>query len=361
MNKHVNKSDKELLRQKAEELLKLKPSGKHTPYSESEILKLIYELEVHQIELEMQNEELGLSKIAAEEAAEKYQDLYEFAPTAYFTLSENGTILDMNLNGARILGRDRSHFLNSRFGSFVSAATRPFFVSFLKVLYEEKRIHECELILAPDDKKSFPIHLSGILDENSHHCNVTVMDITALKEHEAEILENEVQYQNLANSGLALIWIAGTDKLCTFFNKPWLDFTGRSLEQELGNGWAEGVHPDDFDRCLDIYVTHFDQRKSFSMEYRLRHFSGEYRWIIDLGTPNYSNKNEFVGFIGHCFDISNHKNIENNLLKKSAQLELMNQQFIGREQKMIELKKEVNELFIKLKQEEKYFIWTADE
>ena len=114
MNKHVNKSDKELLRQKAEELLKLKPSGKHTPYSESEILKLIYELEVHQIELEMQNEELGLSKIAAEEAAEKYQDLYEFAPTAYFTLSENGTILDMNLNGARILGRDRSHFLNSR-------------------------------------------------------------------------------------------------------------------------------------------------------------------------------------------------------------------------------------------------------
>jgi PAS domain S-box-containing protein len=121
---------------------------------------------------------------------------------------------------------------------------------------------------------------------------------------ETELREREVQYHNLADSGLALIWTAGTDKLCSYFNEPWLKFTGRPLEKEVGNGWAEGVHPDDFDRCLATYVAAFDQREAFEMEYRLMHHSGEYRWITDMGTPNFNSRGEFVGYIGHCFDIT---------------------------------------------------------
>lgn len=131
---------------------------------------------------------------------------------------------------------------------------------------------------------------------------------------EIGLLEKEVQYKNLADSGLTLIWTAGTDKLCDFFNKPWLEFTGRELEQEIGNGWAEGVHPDDFDACLKTYVTAFDKREPFQMEYRLRHHSGEYRWISDLGKPNYNSQGDFIGYIGNCFDITEHKNIEQALL-----------------------------------------------
>jgi PAS domain S-box-containing protein len=149
----------------------------------------------------------------------------------------------------------------------------------------------------------------------------SVSDITERKQAEDIIHEKEVQYRNLANFGIALIWASGTDKLCNYFNEPWLKFTGRTLEQELGNGWAEGVHPEDFDRCLKTYVTAFDKHEAFQMEYRLRHTSGEYRWIIDLGNPNYNSCHEFIGYIGHCFDITERKHIEHELKKAKEHAE----------------------------------------
>jgi PAS domain S-box-containing protein len=98
--------------------------------------------------------------------------------------------------------------------------------------------------------------------------------------------------------------MAGTDKLCSFFNKPWLDFTGRSMEQELGNGWAEGVHPDDLERCLQVYTSAFDAQQSFVMQYRLRRNDGEYRWISDQGVPRYDEQRRFAGYIGSCVDVT---------------------------------------------------------
>ena len=132
-------------------------------------------------------------------------------------------------------------------------------------------------------------------------------DITARKEAEERLRESEQHFRTLANSGSALIWTAATDKLCDYFNEPWLRFTGRTMEQELGYGWAEGVHPDDFDRCVDIYVTHFDQRLPFAMEYRLRHADGNYRWLADLGSPRFNSRGEFIGYIGFCYDITEQK------------------------------------------------------
>ena len=148
----------------------------------------------------------------------------------------------------------------------------------------------------------------------------THTDITERKIAEGALMESEVQYRNLANAGLALIWTSGTDKLCNYFNETWLKFTGRTLAQEMGNGWAEGVHPEDFDRCLETYITAFDKHEPFEMEYRLQHSSGEYRWLLDLGTPNYDKSGEFKGYIGHCFDISERKNAENVLNETLSKL-----------------------------------------
>ncbi|WP_296831125.1 EAL domain-containing protein [Thiomicrospira sp.] len=119
-----------------------------------------------------------------------------------------------------------------------------------------------------------------------------------------QLEENEALYRTMTNNGQALIWIADLDKLCTFFNRPWLDFTGRTLDQELGNGWTVGVHPDDLTHCLNTYQTAFDARQKFSMIYRLKRHDGEYRWIVDEGTPRYDAQGQFVGYIGHGLDIT---------------------------------------------------------
>jgi diguanylate cyclase (GGDEF)-like protein/PAS domain S-box-containing protein len=135
-------------------------------------------------------------------------------------------------------------------------------------------------------------------------------DITEQRLAERALRESEQLYRDVTDNGQALIWLAGLDKGCFYFNRPWLRFTGRTLEQEYGNGWAEGVHPDDFERCLAIYVEAFDLHERFSMVYRLRRHDGVYRWILDDGAPRFDGNNAFIGYVGHCLDITEQKNVE---------------------------------------------------
>jgi PAS domain S-box-containing protein len=129
-------------------------------------------------------------------------------------------------------------------------------------------------------------------------------DITDRKMAEEELRESEERFRTVANAAPVFIWMSGVDKLCTFFNKPWLKFTGRTMEQEMGNGWAEGVHPDDLQKCLQTYTEAFNAREPFVMEYRLRRHDGEYRWISDNGVPRYDTEKNFTGYIGSCVDIT---------------------------------------------------------
>jgi PAS domain S-box-containing protein len=132
-------------------------------------------------------------------------------------------------------------------------------------------------------------------------------DVTIPKSAEQALRESEQRFRVITEAAPIMVWMAGTDKLCFYFNKGWLDFVGHTLEKEAGNGWAEGVHPEDFDRCLQIYVTSFDARQPFEMEYRLRHHSGEYRWILDHGVPRYAPDGTFEGYVGGCLDIHDQK------------------------------------------------------
>lgn len=125
------------------------------------------------------------------------------------------------------------------------------------------------------------------------------------------------QYRLLVESSPVMIWRAGLDAKCDYFNETWLAFTGRTFEQELGNGWAEGVHRDDFDRCLEVYLDHFARRAVFEMEYRLRRHDGAYRWIFDRGVPFSDEAGQFAGFIGSCVDVEERVRAQ-ALLQESA-------------------------------------------
>ena len=144
-----------------------------------------------------------------------------------------------------------------------------------------------------------------------------IEDISQRKAAELALEESETRFFSMFNSFPYLVWISGNDGLCTFFNHAWLDFTGKNIEQELGYGWSEGVHPDDLQYCLDIYQSAFKQHQNFQMEYRLRRFDGEYRWLLAEGMPRFKLDSDFAGYIGTCIDITELKRARE--IKKDAE------------------------------------------
>lgn len=158
--------------------------------------------------------------------------------------------------------------------------------------------------------------------------------ITELKCSQAVLRESEERFRLVANTAPVMIWMAGPDKQCVYFNQPWLDFTGRTLEQELGSGWTEGVHPDDLAACLRTYGESFDRREVFTMEYRLRRRDGEYCWMMDQGVPRFHPDGSFAGYIGSCADVTHRRQAEEALAGVSRKLIMAHEEeraWIGRE------------------------------
>ena len=137
-----------------------------------------------------------------------------------------------------------------------------------------------------------------------------VLDVTERKQIEVALRESEALFRQMANSSPTLIWMSDTSKLCCYFNQPWLEFTGRTMEQEMGHGWEQAVHPEDSQRCLETYINAFNARQEFKMEYRLKRADGKYQWILDIGVPRFTSEGIFLGYIGSCIDISDRKQVE---------------------------------------------------
>ena len=155
---------------------------------------------------------------------------------------------------------------------------------------------------------------------------VASSDVTERVAAQQAVRESEARFRYMADSAPVMIWVSDADKCCTYVNKQWLGFTGRSIQQELGSGWAEGIHPEDAERSFKTFTESFAERKPFEMEYRLRRKDGEYRWIYDTGFPRFSIDNVFLGYIGSCLDITERKESEVKLRRAHEELkELKNQ------------------------------------
>lgn len=154
----------------------------------------------------------------------------------------------------------------------------------------------------------------------------TQRDVTIQRQHEIALRDSETRFRVMADIAPVMIWTSNISAKSDWFNKPWLDFTGRTLEEEVGDGWLEGIHPDDRESCNETFMAAFAARDPFTMQYRFRRHDGEYRWILDSGTPRFDEEGRgFIGFIGSSVDITDQKLAEEKLLLAIAEKEELTQ------------------------------------
>ena len=273
-----------LLRQKAEELLKKKTAGTASPLSEVESIRLIHELQVHQIELELQNEELRHSWAEAEVANDKYIRLYDLAPSGYFTLSSKGVIIELNLTGAKMLGKDRQHLKNSLFGFFVSEETKPIFNLFLEKAFKSKAKESCEVMMVKADRLPFHVFLTGVVEDNGGPCRVTMVEISELKQAQLDLLKaKEEAEDSLLKYRISESDLKKAQSIAQLGSWKWSINTGEvnwsdemfhifgldknSYSGSLGDAIKKVIHPDDLHIVLPENAPEFSTKKP--IEYRI--------------------------------------------------------------------------------------------
>lgn len=193
------------------------------------------------------------------------------------------------------------------------------------VLNNGKSFHSTDEVYWRFDGTSFPVECWAFPQRKGQEIVggvVSFIDITERRQAEEAIRDSTLKFRNMANLAPAMLWTCGTDKLCDYVNQSWLDFTGRPLEVEVGTGWTDCVHPEDLDRCNKVFAESFAARQSFSMEYRLRRYDGEYRWVLDAGTPRFMESGVFEGYIGSAVDVTEIKRAEKAVATANERLQL---------------------------------------
>jgi PAS domain S-box-containing protein len=251
-----------------------------------------------------------------QESNKRITTILESITDAFCVLDHQWHFIYINSQAEQVLQKTRQELLgHSIWEVFQEAVGSVFYEQFHKAANEQVPV-EFQAYYPPLDTW-FEIRAYPSADGLA----VYFRNINEAKHREAALLESESRFRSMADSAPVLLWISGTDTLCTFFNQTWLDFTGRTSEQEMGNGWMEGVHADDSQRCLDTYLSAFNAHEPFTMEYRLRRADGAYRWVLDTGTPRFTPDGNFAGYIGSCIDITVNKEAEAALQKYADQFQ----------------------------------------
>jgi len=263
-------------------------------------------------------------RFQTEEARHQLAAIVESSEDAITGLSLDGEILTWNGGAELMYGYAPTDVLGRPLSIIVPPDRMEEHCECLKKLSSGERIEDFETVRIKKDgaRIDVSVSISFIKDARGRNIGAATIarDVSERKRTEEALRESEARFRNFADTAPVLVWMADTNKLCTYVNCESLKFTGRSMEQELGKGWAEAVHPDDYQRCLKIYNTASDARENFSMEYRVRRHDGEYRWLVDSGVPRYTPDRTFAGYIGCAIDVTDRKRAEEEFQRLAVRL-----------------------------------------
>jgi PAS domain S-box-containing protein len=250
---------------------------------------------------------------------------FDAAPDAMMVVNQVGEIVAANTQAERLFGYRREQLIGTSVASVIPSRLRDWHLHDRKHYFRAPRVRPMgaglDLLALRADGTEVPVDITlrPFTTRSGTFVVAAIRDATELRRVEAlktsaavlrETREAEDRFRLMCEFAPVLIWMSGTDRLCTYVNQQWLNFTGRSLSQERGNGWAEGVHPDDLQRCVDTYTHAFDRREEFRMEYRLRGHDGAYRSVYDVGVPRFGADHSFAGYIGSCVDVTERRRAE---------------------------------------------------
>lgn len=249
---------------------------------------------------------------SVKEARARYADFFEFAPVGYLVLAADGQIIEINRTGVSLLGFAAAAQMPA-FSAFVAPDAAERWNSFFINLMRYDPHDGLELALRRSNGTVFQARIDCLRRQTENgdvQVRLTLSNISELKRTEASLREKEARFRFIIDKSPGLIWVADADKRSIWFNKTWLAFTGRTIHQELGQGWVDVVHPGDYAECRPVVDGLFDARQPFSVEYRLRRHDGEYRWMLGIGQPRFDERGGFQGYVGTCLDITERKRAE---------------------------------------------------
>jgi PAS domain S-box-containing protein len=347
-------SETAALRRRANDRLKTLVPKERPPWTEHERQRLLHELDVHQIELEMQNEELRRSRDELEKSCNAYSELYDFAPVSYLTIDRAGAISTANLTASSLLGVERARLIGRRFGKYVADESRAFFSDFLAKVLAGQGKESCEVTLSSREGKAPRIvQIEAVAFDSGDRCRAAIIDVTERKMIEEKLRNSEKIYRAIGESIEYGVWVCDPDGRNTYASKSFLELVGFTQEQCADFGWKDVLHPDDVEQTIAAWKECVRTGGKWDIEHRFRGVDGQWHPILARGVQVLNDHGKIVCWAGINLDISRFKEAEEGILRYAEEMGVLNEEMrrfnqasVGRELRMIELKKEINELCI---------------